>query len=258
MPTLPDSPSPSPQPDGISLQELREAFAQAMGRPGRLEPAGKGSTPGGEEPPPGDQSKAGGADPAGDADQAPAETGPEPADDDPCEVSPLSILEAMLFVGNRMSEPLTAAEAAGLMRGVEPGEIPGLIEQLNRRYAASGCPYHVVSEGPGYRMALRGEFSDVRHKFYGRVREARLSQAAVDVLAIVAYRQPITGEEVSKLRGTPSSHLLNQLVRRRLLSLERSAEKPRTVHYRTTERFLGLFGLGSLGDLPQSDDPELK
>jgi segregation and condensation protein B len=164
----------------------------------------------------------------------------------------------MLFVGNRACEPLSCARAAELMRGVEPGEIPDLVEQLNRRYASNGCPYHIVSEGAGYRLALCEEFSGVRNKFYGRLREARLSQAAIDVLAIVAYQQPITAEEVTSLRGTPSGPLLAQLVGRRLLAIERPSEKPRSARYRTSSRFLELFGLERLEDLPQSDELELR
>ena len=76
------------------------------------------------------------------------------------------------------------------------------------------------------------------------------------MLAIVAYKQPITADEVSTQRGTPSSQLLAQLVRRRLLRVERPPEKPRSVRYCTTDRFLELFGLESLADLPQTDDLE--
>jgi segregation and condensation protein B len=164
----------------------------------------------------------------------------------------------MLFVGHPASEPLTCAQAAQVMRGVEPGEIPDLVDGLNRRYAANGCPYHVVSEGAGFRLTLRDEYSGLRNQFYGRLREARLSQAAIDVLAIVAYRQPITGEEVSKLRGTPSGLILAQLVGRRLLEIDRPADKPRAVAYRTSPRFLELFGLERLEDLPQSDELDLR
>ncbi len=101
-------------------------------------------------------------------------------------------------------------------------------------------------------MSLRQAFASVRNRFYGKVREARLSQAAVDTLAIVAYRQPLTSDQVSQLRGTPSGHLLTQLVRRRLLAVER-VEGTRQVLYRTSDRFLELFGLESLEDLPDSE-----
>ena len=144
------------------------------------------------------------------------------------------------------------------MRGVSPDEVAGLVEGLNRRYRERGCPYHIISEGAGYRMALRPELGAVRNRFYGRVREARLSQAAIDVLAIVAYRQPITAEEVNQLRGRQCNHVLAQLVHRRLLCVERDTSSPRLARYRTTERFLNVFGLESLNDLPRSDDVEVQ
>ena len=103
-------------------------------------------------------------------------------------------------------------------------------------------------------MTLRTAFYPVRNRFYGKVREARLSQAAVDVLAIVAYQQPLSSEQVSRLRGRPCSHVLSQLVRRGLLRIERRGEKLRTPYYFTTDRFLELFGLESLEDLPQSEE----
>ena len=86
-----------------------------------------------------------------------------------------------------------------------------------------------------------------------KARQVRLSQAAIEVLSIVAYNQPISPEEIHRLRGVPSGSLLTQLVRRQLLLLERSTEN-KLVQYRTTERFLELFGLSSLADLPRSKE----
>jgi segregation and condensation protein B len=179
------------------------------------------------------------------------EQAPEQADDT-CPISPQTIFEAMLFVGNRDREPLRAQQVAELMRGVEPGEVAGLVEGLNRRYAAAGAPYRVMSEGAGYRLTLSKEFNSLRNQFYGRVRETKLSQAAVDVLAVVAY-QPVTAEAVSQMRGKPASRLLAQLVRRGLLRVERP-EKSGPACYFTAPRFLELFGLESLEDLPRSED----
>ena len=96
----------------------------------------------------------------------------------------------------------------------------------------------------------------MRNRFYGRVREATLSQAAIDILALVAYNQPITNERVSRLRGHPSGSILAQLVRRQLLRIERPDEMPRTPIYHTTPRFLALFGLESLEELPRSQELE--
>ena len=248
------SPRPTPElpppQQGISLDELSEAFAEAMGRGGTAQTAPVESSD------------------AGNVEQVDASDGPgreseplldaaspaEAAADDACPVSPLSILEAMLFVGNRSNEPLTARQAADLMRGVAVEEVETLIDALNERYQAGGCPYEIVSEGAGYRMALRKRYHGLRDRFYGRVREARLSQAAIDILAIVAYQQPISAEQVGALRGHECNRVLAQLVRRGLLRIERAEHKPRTPHYFTTQRFLEVFRLGGLGDLPQSED----
>jgi segregation and condensation protein B len=170
------------------------------------------------------------------------------------EVTPRNILEAMLFVGSSNNEPLSRRVVAGLMRGVSPREIDELVRELNETYAAEACPYHIVSVGTGYTMQLRAEFARLRDKFYGRVREAKLSQPAIDVLAMVAYRQPITRDAVNELRGQTSGAILSQLVRRELLRIERTEENPRTPLYSTTDRFLDLFGMASIDELPQSQE----
>ncbi|HEX5104521.1 MAG TPA: SMC-Scp complex subunit ScpB, partial [Pirellulaceae bacterium] len=175
---------------------------------------------------------------------------------DVCEITPRSILEAILFVGHPTAEPLTSERIAALMRGVRPEEIDDLVRQLNEEYAAEGAPYAIVSVGPGYQLALRPEFSPLRDHFYGRLREARLSQAAVDCLAIVAYHQPIATGEIDRLRGKPSGHILSQLVRRDLLRIDRPAERHAKPTYSTTERFLDLFGLEDLQELPRSQEIE--
>lgn len=240
------------EPEGISLNELTQAYAQAMGSVGDGE----------EEHPslPEDQEE-GTAETAtaGPPDTIPIPTEIEVEEDDEqgsasddVAVSPLTVVETLLFVGSIDNQPLESAKAAQLMRGVTPGDVAELIDQLNARYRSNGCPYKIVSDGAGYLMTLRRAFYPVRNKFYGKVREARLSQAAVDTLAIVAYRQPLTSEQVTALRGTPSGHLLTQLVRRQLLDVER-VEGSRQVLYRTSSRFLELFGLESLEDLPDSE-----
>jgi segregation and condensation protein B len=160
----------------------------------------------------------------------------------------------VLFVGDPQNRPLSPRQAAARLRGVSPREIESLVEQLNAAYCERGCPYTIESSGEGYRMVLRDEFASVRERFYGRIREARLSQAAIDILALVAYHQPVTRNRVDELRGKPSGGILSQLVRRQLLSLHRTDGKPRVTFYRTTDRFLDLFGLEDLDDLPRTQD----
>jgi segregation and condensation protein B len=246
------NPTPEmPQPQGISLDELTNAFAKVMG----VEPRRKTeAAPPEHREPSSEATNAVETEAA--AEPAMKATTVEPSSDDQCPLCPRTILEAMLFVGNRDNQPLSPGRAAELMRDVEADEIPPLVDELNRRYDEIGAPYHVIGEGDGYRLALRGDFHSVRNRFYGRVREARLSQAAIDVLALVAYQQPLTSEKVHRLRGKPSSHILTHLVRRGLLRIERPPAKRRTPHYYTTERFLRLFNLQTLDDLPRSEDPD--
>jgi segregation and condensation protein B len=257
------SPSADPpfesQPQGISLAELTSAFAQVMGVEPRP-PAEAAAPPQQPEPSPAAVSTKGDSPIFADTKigtvPQPATPPSEPDADEACPINPRTILEAMLFVGNRDNEPLSPRRAAELMRDVEVDEIPSLVAELNRRYDETGAPYQIVGEGDGYRVGLRREFHTVRNRFYGRVREARLSQAAVDVLALVAYQQPMTAEQIHRQRGRPSRHVLVHLVRRGLLRIERPDPKRRTPHYFTTERFLKLFNLQSLDDLPRSEEPE--
>ena len=156
-------------------------------------------------------------------------------------------------MGSPTGECLTSAQVAGIMRGVRPAEIDVFVRELNERYEARGAAYFISAEGAGYRLALKTDLNRVRDRFYGRTRRARLSQAAIEVLSLVAYHEPITAEEINRMRDTSSESVLSQLVRRQLLRLERRAEDRRATYY-TTPRFLALFGLESLGDLPKSAD----
>jgi segregation and condensation protein B len=248
MPPSADPPF-EPNQQGVSLDKLAEAFAQVM----------RADRPPAEQSPPQAAEPAATAADSGAARAAPPTAGqpiepalpPQTAEDDSCPISPRSILEAMLFVGNRSNEPLSARQAAELMRDVTADEIPPLVAELNRRYQAESAPYCIASGSHGYRLVLRREFHPLR---YGRIREARLSQAAIDVLALVAYQQPVTGEQIQRLRSKPSKHVLSHLLRRGLLRIERPEASRRAPHYYTTDRFLRLFHLGSLDDLPRSEE----
>nr|MCS5629903.1 SMC-Scp complex subunit ScpB [Pirellulaceae bacterium] len=171
---------------------------------------------------------------------------------DNADLTPMSILESMLFVGHPTGEPLVAKSVAGMMRGVTTREIHELVKDLNVAYDDQNSALHIQSVGQGYVLALREEFHGLRERFYGEIREKRLSQAAIDVLAIVAYNQGISRKEIDEMRDRPSQSILRELVRREILRLERLDEKPRKSIYYTTERFLDVFGLEHIDDLPQA------
>jgi segregation and condensation protein B len=162
------------------------------------------------------------------------------------------IVEALLFVGGA---PLTAARACETVRGLTEAQFAECVAALNAEYRGQGRPYAIQPQGPGHVMALRPRFRAVVEKLYGGPREARLSTAAIDVLALVAYRQPATKQEIDTLRGTDCGGLLRQLVRRGLVAVvHRGDADRREVTYGTTGRFLELFKLRSLDDLPQTQD----
>jgi segregation and condensation protein B len=143
------------------------------------------------------------------------------------------------------------------MRGVRSEEVVAHLHDLAEHYRQQGRPYTIVDGPDGHRLVLSSRFSRVAEKLFGTTeREVRLSRAAIDVLAAVAYRQPISRHEIDQLRGANSGAVLRQLVRRELLRISRSHDNPRDVSYHTTDRFLGVFGLASLDELPQSEDLE--
>ena len=230
----------APEDQGISLEELSQAYAQLLD--GGTDPYEHDGTTTDEIS--GANSETPPAESLNEEDRT---TAPK------CQLTPRAIFESMLFVGHPHNEPLSSKEVALLMRGVRPREVDELVVELNESYRAEGCPYEIVSDGGGYRLALRPDFEPLRGRFYGKVRQARLSQAAIDTLAIIAYHQPLTRDRVDELRGKPSSGILSQLVRRELLRIERPADNPRKPHYHTTDRFLDVFGLETLSDLPQTE-----
>ena len=177
---------------------------------------------------------------------APAPVSPPPA---------VRIIEALLFVGG---PPLTAVRAQETIRGLTAAQFTQAVEELNHEYRRQGRPYLIQPQGQGFILTLRPRFRSVVERLYGSAREARLSPPAIDVLALVAYRQPATKAEIDSLRGADSGGLLRQLVRRNLISIVHRAEAgQREVAYGTTPRFLELFGLTSLDDLPRTQDLQI-
>jgi len=162
------------------------------------------------------------------------------------------IVEALLFVGGG---PLTAARACEAIRGLGETQFLQAVDVLNREYRRQSRPYTVQARDGGYVLALRPRFRAIVDRLHGGLRDARLSTAAIDVLSLVAYRQPLTKQDIDALRGAESGALLRQLVRRGLVAVvERGDARRREFVYGTTQRFLDLFQLRSLDDLPQTQD----
>ncbi len=228
------APSTATSESPLSLSRLRDAFASMLGTPNEQKPLATGS----QLSPKVENGTIG-------------ETALRR-----CEINSRTVVEAMLFVGRPDNGPLSARELAAVMRGVSPGEIEAAVRELNSTYDADGTPYWIEQTGGGYRLLLRDEFQRMRDKLYGRVKEARLSPAVLEVLSVLAYNQPATADQLSELRGAPSGAALSTLVRRRLAKLERTGKAGSSPQYSTTERFLKLFGLENLEALPRAEELE--
>lgn len=168
-------------------------------------------------------------------------------------VTPAQVIEAALFVGGM---PLSAAKIGALLRGaVENNSVEQTIDELNRQYIAEGRPYEIRLGDGGYRLELRPEFDKLRNRVYGAgPREVRLSQDALEVLALVAYQQPISQAQIEAHGKQQAGNLLRQLLRRELVAIERGPGGRKDIKYVTTARFLSVFGLGSLAELPEPED----
>jgi segregation and condensation protein B len=161
-------------------------------------------------------------------------------------------IEALLFAS---PEPLSAAEIAQVFPRAGAAEIEAAVEEVRRRYESEGRALRIVAAAGGFRMVTRPEHAPALARLFQARNRSRLSQAALETLAIVAYRQPITSPEIQAVRGVDSQAVLRGLQGRRLVRIV--GRKPvvgRPLLYGTTREFLIHFGLNSLDDLPQVDE----
>jgi segregation and condensation protein B len=160
----------------------------------------------------------------------------------------LARLEAVLLLAD---EPLPArrlADAAGL---IDAAAARGLLERLKGLYDADGSAFQVEEIAGGYQLLTRPRF----HPWLARLKrtghELRLTPAALETLAVVAYKQPITRADVEKIRGVACGEVMRQLMEKGLVRVTgRHDSLGRPQLYGTTKKFLQAFGLNTLKDLP--------
>jgi len=160
-------------------------------------------------------------------------------------------LEAILFVSN---EPVTLDSLADAL-GEKPEAVAKQLEEIKTFLDADVGGFTLEHTGGGWRLATRPEHEEVLKKYFARRGESRLSIAALETLAIVAYRQPITAPEINDIRGVNSSAVLHTLLERRLLRVAGRKEVVVSPFlYRTTREFLIHFGLNDIRDLPRLEE----
>ena len=159
----------------------------------------------------------------------------------------LSIVEAILFASGDPIEKSRLAQASG----IEEETIEKIINMLNDRYEENESALMIIKLSDSYQLCAREKFIDYIRAAMETRKAAPLSPAAMEVLTIIAYNQPVTKGFVEHIRGTDSSSVVNSLVEKNLLEEAGRLDVPgRPIAYKTTAAFLRSFQLSSLDDLP--------
>lgn len=162
---------------------------------------------------------------------------------------PIDVVEALLFASDAPVEAERIQEVLDL--GSE-GEARALVLDLRARYEAEDRGLQIVEVGGGFRMVTRPEVAPWLVRLAKSRTRSRLSRSALETLAIVAYRQPVSRPEIDVVRGVNSDAVLENLLDRRLLRIAGRKDAPgRPFLYETTREFLVAFGLRDLSELPQ-------
>jgi len=163
----------------------------------------------------------------------------------------LQVVEILLFVSD---EPLALPRLCELA-GLESTAAQAAVDELNRQYEATERTFRIHKVARGFQLYTLPRFAETVKRLYRRQFVQRLSGPALEVLAIIAYRQPVTKPEIEKLRGVDCSGPVVTLLERRLITTAGRAHKPGNPFlYRTTREFLRYFGLESLDALPPIEE----
>jgi segregation and condensation protein B len=164
----------------------------------------------------------------------------------------LGVLESLLFSTHH---PLTAGRIAELMELDTTKPIRRAIADLNQQYTETGRCFRVEQVAGGYQLLTLPEYGEYLQKLHQREIDTKLTKAALETLAIVAYKQPVLRADVEAIRGVACGETIRSLMEKHLVKIAGRAEEPgRPILYGTTKRFLEIFGLNSLKDLPQAEE----
>lgn len=193
------------------------------------------------------------------ADAAPTETGPA-AEEDQRPQAPVgqvsaelkAVIEALIYAS---PDPLTPKTLFKVLESEPREDVQASLDDLRRDYADGRGGLHLVEVAGGYQIVTRPELSEwVRRLFHER-KTQKLSLAALETLAVIAYKQPITAPELTEIRGVNTAGVVGTLLERRLIKIAgRKQVVGRPFLYATTREFLIRFGLRDLNDLPRIED----
>ena len=173
----------------------------------------------------------------------------------------INVIEALIFSSD---DSLSADDIIVSIKGIDgedteitKEEIDSAVDQLNNKYSEENIAFKIKRIANGYIFATTEEFAKYVGFLSSERAKRRLSQAALETLSIIAYKQPVTKPEIEMIRGVNSDYMLNTLLEKNLITIKGRAETVRRpLLYATTDEFLKYFGLNSISDLPRPRELE--
>jgi len=160
-----------------------------------------------------------------------------------------SAVEALIFSS---PEPLVPSRIVELVNTLSPREIEKIVTRLNTRYEEGGHAFRIRKVGGGYQYHILPPASEFVHRLYRRERKLRLTKPALETMAIVAYKQPVSKVAIEQIRGVASDSALSTLLERNFVRIAGRADTAgRPLLYSATDEFLRFFGIDSFNDLPK-------
>ena len=173
----------------------------------------------------------------------------------------ISVIEALIFSSD---DSLSAEEIIRAIKSIDgedieitKEEVDGAVDALNQKYSEAGNSFRILRIANGYLYATLESYAKYVGYLSSERAKRRLSQAALETLSIIAYKQPITKPELESIRGVNSDYILTTLLEKNLITIKGRAETVgRPLLYGTTDEFLKYFGLNNLTDLPKPREIE--
>lgn len=164
------------------------------------------------------------------------------------------IIESLIFAAEN---PITLRKLADIIEGADSVQIQEAITQLKNDYEVQGRSFQIEEVAGGYRLYTRPEFYEWIAKLRKKSGETKLSQAALETLAIIAYKQPVLRAEVESIRGVQSGQIIKVLMEKDLVKVVgRDESLGHPLLYGTTKKFLEYFGLKDIKELPKVEELE--
>ena len=203
--------------------------------------------------PPTDPDSESDPDPTDSIDETPDPAPPDPVEpDDAPEINTPAVIEAVLFAAD---EPVTPQKLVTIVGTGDVRQVRRHIADLNRKYQQMTCSFRIETIAGGYQMLTLPDFNIWLRKLLKVRSETKLSPAALETLAVIAYKQPVLRVDIEAIRGVAAGEMVRQLIEKGLVKIVGRAEViGRPLLYGTTRRFLEVFGLGSLKDLPTAQE----